>query len=83
MHVSLTVCKAFDLLSNSEPLLLIDYATQFIYGGQKKTAERSYLELTLVRLQLSGNLLVSYAFSCQVLVSVLSRRVISWKWRKS
>ena len=50
---------------------------------KKRQQTRSYLQLTLVRLQLSGNLLVSYAFSCQVLVSVLSRRVISWKWRKS
>ena len=38
MHVSLTVCRAADLLSNSEPLLLTDYATRFIYGGQKKTS---------------------------------------------
>ena len=35
MHVSLTVCRAFDLVSNSKPLLLTDYATRFIYGGQK------------------------------------------------
>ena len=37
---------------------------------------RSYLELTLVRLKLSSNLLVPNAFSYQLLVSVLSRRVI-------
>ena len=42
----------------------------------------SYLGLTLVRLELSSNLLVPYAFSCQVLVSVLSRGVISWQQRK-
>ena len=40
---------------------------------------KSYLELTSVRLGLSSNLLVTYAFSCQVLVSVLSRGVISWQ----
>ena len=42
----------------------------------------SYLGLTLVRLELSSNLLVPYALSCQVLVSVLSRGVISWQQRK-
>ena len=96
MHVSLTVFKAFDLLGNREPLLLTDYATRFIYGGQKRhlmmlsqgsyevyQQAMSYLELTLVRLELSSNLLVPYAFSCQVLVSVLSPRVISWQGRKS
>ena len=36
MHVSLTVCKAFDLLGNREPLLLTDYATRFIHVGQKR-----------------------------------------------
>ena len=30
MHVSLTVCRAFDLLSNSETLLLRDYAARFM-----------------------------------------------------
>ena len=38
----------------------------------------SYLELTLVKLELSSN-----AFSCQILVSVLSREMIPWQWRKS
>ena len=45
-------------------------------------ADMSYLELTLVRLELSSNLLVPYAFSCQVLVSVLSRGMISWWCQK-
>ena len=96
MHLSLTVCKASDLLSNREPLLLTDYATRFIYGGRKRhlmmlsqgsyevyQQTMSYLELTLVRLELSSNLLVPYAFSSQVLVSLLSPRVISWQGRKS
>ena len=43
----------------------------------------SNLELTLVRLELSSDLLVPYAFSSQVLVIVLSRRVISCQWEKS
>ena len=43
----------------------------------------SYFELTLVRLELSSNLLVPCEFSCQILVCVLNRGIISWQWRKS
>ena len=66
MRVFLRPLRTADLLSNSEHLLLKDYITKSISGGQKKRHECS--ELTVGRLQLSDNLLVPHELTCRVLV---------------
>ena len=69
-------------LSNNEHLLLKDYTIGFIYGGQKNHLMMLsqgpllavfirlyyFLELTIVSLELSSNLLVPHAFVCPVFV---------------
>lgn len=63
----LTILRPFrtaDLLSNSEHLLLKDYITKSVLD--KKRHECS--ELTLIRLQLSDDLLVPHELVCRVFV---------------
>ena len=82
MRAFLWVFIAVHLLSNRKPSILKDCTAEFDYGGQKRifigherrilwavfNRQMSCSKLTMVKQELSSNLLVPYAFACQVLV---------------
>ena len=69
-------CYEFsDLLSNSEHLLLEDYTTEFIHGGQMFRVNN--------RLELPSNFLVPHEFASWVLVCFVNHAIIYWQWRMS